>query len=136
MRSEFSVDISTSSTQRRLREAGLHGRKARKKLHLTVAHRRARLCFARDHKYWTAEQWSKVIFSDESRFLLFRSDGRAYIWRALDEEFHDECLQARVKHGGGGIMVWGALTLEGSGTLRKLKDGSMQVRILTYSRIA
>ena len=88
MRSEFLVDISTSSTQRRLRGAGLHGRKARKKPHLTVAHRRARLCFARDHKDWTAEQWSKIIFSDESRFLLFRSDGRAYVRIAPGEDFN------------------------------------------------
>ena len=120
MRSKFSVDISTSTTQRRLREAGLHGCKARKKPHLTVAHRRARLCFARDHKDWTAEQWSKVIFSDESRFLLFRSDGRAYVQRAPGEEFH-ECLQATVKHGGGGIMVWGCINSRGVGHLKKVE---------------
>ena len=30
----------------------------------------------RTHKDWTAEQWSEVIFSDESSFLFHRSDER------------------------------------------------------------
>ena len=73
--SEHSIEISTSTTQRRLRDAEIFGRKARKKPCLTPTCKRARLAFARAHKDWTAEQWSRVIFSDESRFLLFRSDG-------------------------------------------------------------
>lgn len=76
---EHCIEISTSTTQRRLRESGLHGRKARRKPLLTAAHRRARLEFARAHKDWTATQWGQVIFSDESRFLLRRSDGRVYV---------------------------------------------------------
>ena len=54
---EHGVDISTSTAQRRLRESGLHGRKARRKPHLIPAHKRARLEFARAHKDWTASQW-------------------------------------------------------------------------------
>ena len=115
------MDISTSTAQRRLREAGLHGRKARRKPRLTAAHRRARLLFAHEHKNWTSEQWSRVVFSDESRFLLFRSDGRAYVRRSVGEEFRDECLQVTMKHGGGGIMVWGCINSRGVGHLKKIE---------------
>ena len=121
MRSQYSVGASVSTIQRRLREAGLYGCKARKKPRLTPAHKKARLAFACQHKDWTPEQWSRVVFSDESRFLLFRSDGRAYVRRAAGEEFRDECLQFTVKHGGGGIMVWGCINSRGVGHLKKVE---------------
>ena len=56
--------------------AGLHGCKARRKPHLTVTHRRAHWCLLMSTKI---EQWSKVVFSDESKFLPFRSDSQAYL---------------------------------------------------------
>lgn len=37
--------------------------------------KKKRFQFARDHKDWTLEQWKQVMWSDESRFTLFQSDG-------------------------------------------------------------
>ena len=87
MQLEHGVSVSISSILRRLREAGHIGRKPRKKPRLTSRHKKARLEFARTHKGWTAEQWSQAIFSDGSRFLLHRSDGRVYVRRMPGEEF-------------------------------------------------
>ena len=53
--------VSTSTTRRRLRKAGLIGRKPRKKSRLTSRHKKSRMEFARTHKDCTAEQWSQVI---------------------------------------------------------------------------
>ena len=92
--------MSTSTIRRRLREAGLIGRKPRKKPRLTSRHKKSRLEFARTHKDWTAEQWSQAIFSDESRFLFHRSDGRVYVRRMAGEEFMEDCVQPKVKHEG------------------------------------
>ena len=61
MQLEHVVSVSTSTTRRRLREAGHIGRKPRKKPRLTSRHKKSRLEFARTHKDWTAEQWSQVI---------------------------------------------------------------------------
>ena len=74
----------------------------------------------RTHKDWTAEQWSQIIFSDESRFLLHRSDGRVYVRRMAGEEFMEACVQPTVKHGGGGIMV-GCINAKGVGFLIKVE---------------
>ena len=63
--------VSASTVQRRLLEVGLKAYRARKKPRLTRVHRQKRL-------HWTASDWSRVIFSDESRFLLFRNDGRPF----------------------------------------------------------
>ena len=100
MQLEHVVSVSTSTTRRRLREAGHIGRKPRKKPRLTSRHKKSRLEFARTHKDWTAEQWSQAIFSDESRFLFHRSDGRVYVRRMAGEEFMEDCVQPKVKHEG------------------------------------
>ena len=47
MQIEHGVNASTSIIQRRLREAGLNGRKPRSTPHLTARHKKARLEFAR-----------------------------------------------------------------------------------------
>ena len=138
MNLEYGVQVSTSTAQRRLREAGLFGRKPRRKPRLTPAHKRARLDFAREHKDWTMSQWEKVIFSDESRFLLHRSDGRVYVRRMLGEEFKETCVQTTVKHGGGGIMVWGCMTAKGVGFLTKVEgrlNGEAYIDLLGDSLI-
>ena len=51
-----------------------------------------RFQFAREHKDWTLEQWKKVMWSDESRFTLFQSDGRIRVRREADEVMHPSCL--------------------------------------------
>ncbi len=42
---------------------------------------------------------------DESRFSLYRADGRQRVWRCVGERFADVVVD-RVAQGGGGIMVW------------------------------
>ena len=113
MQAEHGVCISSSTTRRRLREAGLKGCRSRQKPRLTKRHKKTRLEFATLHKNWTATQWSRVIFSDESRFLIHRSDGRAYVRRMVGEALNMNCVQSTVKHGGGGIMVLGCISRKG-----------------------
>ena len=53
--------------------------------------------------------WNKVIWSDESKFDLFGSDGRYYMRRRVGEEYLAECVQQTVKFGL--VMVWGVYFL-------------------------
>ena len=109
--------VSVSTVQRRLREVGLKAYRARKKPRLTLTHRQKRLQFAVKHRYWTAAEWSKVVFSDESRFLLYRNDGRPFVRRRPGEAYRPDCVQPTLKHGGGGVMVWGCMSESGVGEL-------------------
>ncbi len=43
---------------------------------------------------------------DESRFSLYRADGRQRVWRRMGERFADVNVVDRVAHGGGGVMEW------------------------------
>ncbi len=105
--------LSIQTVRNRLRAGGLRARKPAKKPKLTDRHKRARLQWARQHVRWTHAQWSNVLFTDESRFLLFRNDGRMRVWRRPGERFSECCIQPRVQGGGGGVMVWGGISNRG-----------------------
>ncbi|CAJ0892470.1 8228_t:CDS:2 [Entrophospora sp. SA101] len=54
-------------------------------------------------------EWNKIIFSDESRFLLFQNDSNDWVWRIPGERYKKEYLSPTVKKSDG-IMVWGCFT--------------------------
>ena len=61
--------ISHMTVSRRLsKEFNLKSYKPAKKPRLTAAMKAKCLQFANNHQHWTAEQWGKVLFSDESTF--------------------------------------------------------------------
>ena len=88
----------------------MHGRIARRKPFLSRANQTKRLQFALERQHWTVKDWSKIVFSDESKFNLYKSDGRTYVQRSMGEALDPKCMQQTVKHGGGNVMVWGAFT--------------------------
>lgn len=65
---EFSKPVSARTARRRLLEAGLKGCKARKKPWLSEKNRKNRLEWARRYQHFTEEDWSNVLWSDESNF--------------------------------------------------------------------
>lgn len=70
--SELSKDrgkkISSRTVRRRLGEVGLKGCKARKKPWLSEKNKKARLEWAKKHVHFTEEDWSNILWSDESNF--------------------------------------------------------------------
>ena len=63
------VSVDSSTVRRRLIEAGRLARTPIKKQLLTPAMKRKRLDWARKYQSWTAQDWKKVVFSDETHFL-------------------------------------------------------------------
>ena len=64
-----------------------------------------RLKFANEHKDWTVDDWSRVVWSDETKVNLTGSDGREYVRRRANEEFDPKCTKKTKKFGGGSVMV-------------------------------
>lgn len=77
--------------------------------------------------------WKAVIFSDESKFNIFGSDGRQKVWRKVNTELAPSNMSATVKHGGGGVMVWGCMAASGVGNLviiEQIMDKNVYLNIL------
>ena len=104
-----------------LTRAGLPGRVRCKVPYLCPQHITRRLAWAIERKKWTQANWDRVIFTDESKFNIFGSDGRQYCRRGMNEEFLPRNVCQEVKHGGGHVMVWGALTARGTGHLYRIE---------------
>lgn len=66
LRTQHRVAVSVRTVHRRLAEANLHARKPRRKPLLNEKHRRQRLAWAKKYRDWTVDDWTKVIWSDES----------------------------------------------------------------------
>jgi hypothetical protein len=83
---------------------------------LTRKQKAKRLDWAESHCYWEDENWGAVVFSDESKFNLFGSDGRQWCWREPGQA-NNARYTKKLKHGGGNMMVWGCITRHGVGRL-------------------
>lgn len=132
---EEGTQLSVSTIKRRLGDANLNGRVARKKPLISEANSQARLTYALSKRNWTTEQWMKVMWSDESPFTVFPSCGKVYVRRRPGEEFERECLKPTVKHGGGKVMIWGCVSGAGMGKLKRIEgkvDADVYYRILRH----
>ena len=70
------VSASTRTVKRRVLEDGLVSRRAAKKPLLSRKNIKDRLISCKRYRDWTAEDWGKVIFSDQSPFRLFGASGK------------------------------------------------------------
>ncbi len=91
-----------------------------KKSFINKTNRKKRLAWAKERKEWVNE-WENIIWSDESKFELFREDGKRWVWKRPDERYNIECLNPTVKSGQQGVMIWGYFTKNNLGPLVRLK---------------
>ncbi|CAF1068423.1 unnamed protein product [Rotaria magnacalcarata] len=115
LETELGILIIQSTVQRRAHEIGLYGRVARKKPYVNKINRVKRLKCAKEMLEKPLGFWETVVWSDQSKFNLFGSDGKVMAWRTPKEEFEPKCTIPTIKHGGGSVMVWGCFTKIGMG---------------------
>ncbi len=82
--------------------------------------RQRRLTWAKEKKNWTVAQWSKVLFSDESKFCISFVNQGPRVWRKGGEAQSPSCLKSSVKFPQS-VMIWGAMSSAGVGPLCFLK---------------
>ncbi|GFV62039.1 HTH_Tnp_Tc3_2 domain-containing protein [Trichonephila clavipes] len=99
--------VSRQTVYTRLGHIGLYARRPVRCVPLTATHCRLRLTWSREHALWTQQQWSCVMFSDESRFSLQSDSRRTVIWRAPDTRYHQENTIERHRYGGAGWLAFG-----------------------------
>ncbi len=104
---ESGVKASRATTHRRVKEFG-------------YSCRQRRLTWAKEKKNWTVAQWSKFLFSDESKFCISFGNQGPRVWRKGGEAHSPSCMKSSVKFPQS-VMIWGAMSSAGVGLFCFLK---------------
>ncbi|KAG2455418.1 TCB1 transposase, partial [Polypterus senegalus] len=96
-----------------IHQSGLYGRVARWKPLLSKRHMAGRLEYAKMR--------NKILWSDETKIELFGVNARRHVWRKPGTAHHQANTIPTVKHGGGSIMLWGCISVAGTGRLVRIK---------------
>ncbi|GFX43009.1 transposable element Tcb2 transposase [Trichonephila clavipes] len=78
---DVGVAIVPLTISRHIAEANLKSKHPFRTLPLTPEHRQLRLQWYQARSMWNVTDWQKVVFSDESRFVLGTDDNRVRVWR-------------------------------------------------------
>lgn len=106
-----------NTVRNELHSMGFRGSAAAHKPLISPANAKHRMEWCKERKSWTVDRWKSILWSDESCFSLFGSDGRVWVWRKIGERFLSDCIIPTVKFGGGSVMVWGCFSWFGLGPL-------------------
>ncbi len=88
---------------------------------LNQRQRQKHLTWAVEKKNWTVAQWSKVLFSDESKCCNSFGNQGPRVWRKSGEAQNPCCLKSSVKFPQS-VMIWAAMSSAGVGPLCFLKS--------------
>ena len=113
IRSELSIEASARTIRRRLDEAGLFGRVARIEYPFTEEHITKHLAVACEYGEWTAQQWDRVFFSDES-YIYLGQHGNIWVQRPEDAPYWRSTWSTESQFAPK-IGMWGCFSSRGVG---------------------
>ena len=121
VRNLCNVNRLSHTTVRRIIRAGCGFRSYRAvcKPFISEINQKKRYEWAKAHITWTVEDWSKVIWTDESPFVL-RHAFQKHVWRKSGEAYKKQHLTTCVKHQKK-INVWGAFSAHKVGMLHRIE---------------
>ena len=112
IKEDLNLSVSSRTVRRRLLQSKLVARSPRKVPLLKKRHVVARLHFAKTHADWPVSKWRNILWSDESKIVLFGSSGRRmYVRRPPNSAYKPQYTIKTVKHGGAKINIWGCFFL-------------------------
>ncbi|GFX00344.1 transposable element Tcb1 transposase [Trichonephila clavipes] len=92
IRADVGVTIVPQTISRHLAEASLKSKRPFRALLLTPEHRQLRLQWCQARSMWNVTDWQKVVFSDESWFVLGTDDNRVRVWRRSGDRYNSPTL--------------------------------------------
>ncbi|GFV34464.1 cytochrome P450 4C1 [Trichonephila clavipes] len=98
IRADIGVAIVPQTISRHLAEANLKSKRPFHALPLTPEHRQLRLQWCQARSMWNVTDWLKVVFSDESRFVLGTDDNRVRVWRHSVERYNSPPPHCSTSH--------------------------------------
>ncbi|GFV72319.1 transposable element Tcb2 transposase [Trichonephila clavipes] len=132
LRSATGTTVSTQNVRNQLHGVDLHAPRLMVCVRLTSRHRRDRREWATAHVNWRRNEWSNVLFfSDESRFSVYPDNRRIFIWRDRGSRNNPTFAHESVRFGGGGVLVYGGISIDGRTNLYIIRDGPVTARRYT-----
>ena len=117
---KFSLGLSASrqTINRALLQRGIRSYRSPKKIYISPRNVQKRMEFAEKYEDMTMNYWKKLLFSDESSFTLYNSNGRLLIRRP--EEKHGRSKDFQIDGQCESLMVWGIISFNGVGPLVRI----------------
>ncbi|GFS79779.1 transposable element Tcb2 transposase [Trichonephila clavipes] len=128
LRSATCTTVSTQTVRNRLHGVGLYTRRPIVCIRLTSRHRRDRREWTTEHVNWRRNEWSNVLFSDESRFSVHPDNRRIFIRRNRRSSYNPAFVHESVRFGGGGVLVYSGIPNDGRTDLYIIRDGPLTAR--------
>ena len=82
-----------------------------------------RLEWALRYKDWDAEDWKKVVWSDECSVEKSADPRQVWVFRTPGEKWLKACISGKMKSGQCSLMVWGCFAGELKGTFTSIRGG-------------
>ncbi|GFX01784.1 transposable element Tc1 transposase [Trichonephila clavipes] len=117
IRADVGVAIVPQTISRHLAEANLKSKCPFRALPLTPEHRHLRLQWCQARSLWNVTDWQKVVFSDESRFVLGTDDNSVRVCSRPGEGYNSPHTVLRHTARTAGVMVWEAIAYDSRSTL-------------------
>ncbi|GFU04808.1 transposable element Tcb2 transposase [Trichonephila clavipes] len=128
LRSATGTTVSIQTIRNWLRSVGMYARRPMVCVRLTLRHRRDCREWATEHVNWRRNEWSNVLFSDESRFSVHPDNRRIFIWRDRCSRNNTAFVHESVRFGGGGELVYGGISIYGRTDPYIIRDGPLTAR--------
>ena len=113
---------------------GMNAHIAAKKPYLKPSHRQARYAWAKEHRGWGADDWEKVVWTDESSVEIGKGSKVVWVWRKPGERYLEKCLTPTFKSGRQSLMIWGCMAHGRLGPLIRIpkdqKNGADYVKLV------
>ncbi|GFU52654.1 transposable element Tcb2 transposase [Trichonephila clavipes] len=120
--------VSSQTVRNRLHEGWLYARRRMVCIPLTPRHRAARRRWAAEHRDWEQNDWSQVLFTDESRFSLECDTRHVLVWRDRGTRNNAAFVRERSQYRRAGWMVWGGISIGGRTDLHIIRNGPLAGR--------
>ncbi|GFW51907.1 transposable element Tc1 transposase [Trichonephila clavipes] len=117
IRADVGVAIVPQTISRHLAEANLKSKHPFRALLLTPEHWQLCLQWCQARSMWNVTDWQKVVFSDESWFVLGTDDNRVRVWWRPGERYNSPYTGLRHTARTAGVMVWGGIAYDSRFTL-------------------
>ena len=94
---------------------------------VSLKNKKARLEFAKQHLKKPSQFWNNILWTDDTKINLYQSDGKRRVWRRKGTAHDPKYTTSSVKHGGGSIMAWACMAVNGTGALVFIDDVTAEV---------